>query len=261
MSLGNAILICMRSTSNMNLIHILSSLINHALFDMTSSFQKTEHPLAKLPHDGIYLLIISLESDSQFNAMVHMEMRTPYGFLSAVDWPLLPVCKIFVHLIKIVKFKRERKNELLNGSFLTVLWGHVFCVCGLWTCLAHRVLPPMERPPEDSILDWWCHFPWNGREGSLLCRVPEHQFLWNKCTWCCCLCWVNILCQENTLSYVGHHRQPWLWYRQVRMFPLPKLWMPNLYILESLRFQLWFGFLGGMWIYYSCFFITTLDHA
>ncbi|CAG0890680.1 unnamed protein product [Darwinula stevensoni] len=66
-----------------------------------SSIQKTEHPVAKMPHDGIYLLIISLESDSsEFNAVVHVEMRTPYGFLSAVDWPLLPffgvMCFVYV---------------------------------------------------------------------------------------------------------------------------------------------------------------------
>lgn len=34
---------------------------------------------------------IKSDTSSNFNASVHVELKGSYGFLSAADWPLLPV--------------------------------------------------------------------------------------------------------------------------------------------------------------------------
>lgn len=41
--------------------------------------------------DGLYLLILEIKSSAEFNATVDIEMLGRNGYLSAVDWPLLPV--------------------------------------------------------------------------------------------------------------------------------------------------------------------------
>lgn len=44
--------------------------------------------------DGVYFFLLTIESKNDFNATVHIEMKgRDGGFLSAVDWPLLPVIK------------------------------------------------------------------------------------------------------------------------------------------------------------------------
>ncbi|XP_055320344.1 transmembrane protein 87A [Sitodiplosis mosellana] len=60
------------------------------------------NPVYTIQADGVYLfaLIIRATSNKDYNASVHIEMRGTYGFLSAVDWPLLPfygvMCLIYV---------------------------------------------------------------------------------------------------------------------------------------------------------------------
>lgn len=60
------------------------------------------NPVYTIQADGVYLfaLIIRGTNNKDYNASVHMEMRGTYGFLSAVDWPLLPfygvMCLIYV---------------------------------------------------------------------------------------------------------------------------------------------------------------------
>lgn len=59
--------------------------------------QDTASPVYIIPVDGIYMLTIyinnDLESDKSkvFTAHGNIEMMGSYGYLSAVDWPLLPV--------------------------------------------------------------------------------------------------------------------------------------------------------------------------
>lgn len=38
------------------------------------------------------MFTLEIKSVAEFNASVHIELRGSYGFLSAADWPLLPVC-------------------------------------------------------------------------------------------------------------------------------------------------------------------------
>lgn len=45
--------------------------------------------------DGFYRLILRIKSiKNAFNATVHIEMKGPHGYLSAVEWPLLPVSNL-----------------------------------------------------------------------------------------------------------------------------------------------------------------------
>ncbi|CAG7733372.1 unnamed protein product [Allacma fusca] len=50
-------------------------------------------PILVIPEDGVYLLAINIEVVDQgtqsFSANVHIEMKSDYGYLSAVDWPFL----------------------------------------------------------------------------------------------------------------------------------------------------------------------------
>lgn len=63
--------------------------------------QPSDHQ-AKVDRDGMYLFVIFIESvdDKPFNITVDVEMKSQYGYLSAVDWPLLPfygvMCGIYV---------------------------------------------------------------------------------------------------------------------------------------------------------------------
>ncbi|XP_060532198.1 transmembrane protein 87A [Cylas formicarius] len=49
------------------------------------------YPLHVISHDGIYVLGMSFASNvTDFAIGVHIEIKNDYGYLSAVDWPLLP---------------------------------------------------------------------------------------------------------------------------------------------------------------------------
>ncbi|XP_071445363.1 transmembrane protein 87A [Hetaerina americana] len=61
----------------------------------------TPHPVFTITKDGVYLLVLKINSErARFNATVHVEMMGTYGYLSALDWPLLPfygvMCLIYV---------------------------------------------------------------------------------------------------------------------------------------------------------------------
>ncbi|XP_042880918.1 transmembrane protein 87A-like [Penaeus japonicus] len=89
---------------------------------------QTKHPVAILPFDGVYLLVVHtavaddvLGNDS-YIAEIDIEMRSDYGYLSAVDWPLLGfyVAMCVVYLIYglawlIVSFMHWR--ELLRVQY------------------------------------------------------------------------------------------------------------------------------------------------
>ena len=56
--------------------------------------QGVDHSVYTIKNDGIYLLTLVVEPDvkiSTFNVSVTIKMRETYGYLSAVDWPFLPV--------------------------------------------------------------------------------------------------------------------------------------------------------------------------
>ncbi|KAF7270548.1 transmembrane protein 87A [Rhynchophorus ferrugineus] len=49
------------------------------------------YPLHEFSHDGVYVLGLSITSNnSDLLIHVHIEIKSDYGYLSAVDWPLLP---------------------------------------------------------------------------------------------------------------------------------------------------------------------------
>lgn len=54
-----------------------------------------ERPIFTITKDGIYIfqLTINQLEGKAFSANVHVEMKAPYGYLSASDWPLLLVRK------------------------------------------------------------------------------------------------------------------------------------------------------------------------
>ncbi|KAG8229503.1 hypothetical protein J437_LFUL004909 [Ladona fulva] len=61
----------------------------------------TPHPVYTITNDGVYLLVVRIGAAStNFNASVHVEMLGTYGYLSAMDWPLLPfygaMCIVYV---------------------------------------------------------------------------------------------------------------------------------------------------------------------
>jgi len=68
----------------------------------TNSGPNTRLPQYTLKHDGDYLFVIHISGSpgSSFNAAVELEMQGPSGYLSIVDWPLLPfygvMCGIYV---------------------------------------------------------------------------------------------------------------------------------------------------------------------
>lgn len=63
---------------------------------------QSNNPVYTIQADGVYMfaLIIGSRDSKDYNASVHIEMRSLYGYLSAVDWPLLPfygvMCLIYV---------------------------------------------------------------------------------------------------------------------------------------------------------------------
>lgn len=68
-------------------------------FPNTNSGPNTRLPQYTLKHDGDYLFVIHI-GGSSFQAEVELEMQGPSGYLSIVDWPLLPfygvMCGIYV---------------------------------------------------------------------------------------------------------------------------------------------------------------------
>lgn len=65
--------------------------IPHQRIMLTPGGHKTPGHQIVVPSDGIYILIIKVIGDPgrYFNAQVDIEMKTPYGYLSAVEYPLL----------------------------------------------------------------------------------------------------------------------------------------------------------------------------
>lgn len=55
--------------------------------------QAPEHPIVTIHKDGMYNFQLAIQSQRPFLAKVHIEMKAPYGYLSATDWPLLLVGK------------------------------------------------------------------------------------------------------------------------------------------------------------------------
>ena len=60
----------------------------------------TDHPQYTISKEGVYLFVMKVlpKSDvhnQKFKAKVSIEMKSDVGYLSVVDWPLLPVNHFF----------------------------------------------------------------------------------------------------------------------------------------------------------------------
>ncbi|XP_055641214.1 transmembrane protein 87A [Toxorhynchites rutilus septentrionalis] len=64
--------------------------------------QSEPQSILTITKDGLYIFILRIEGDEGYIANVHVEMKGPHGYLSAVDWPLLPfygaMCLVYVLL-------------------------------------------------------------------------------------------------------------------------------------------------------------------
>lgn len=71
----------------------LSKYIYLILLVSCSILQSGEKPVFVITQDGQYQFSLSITTinDEYFRANVHIEMRASYGYLSAADFPLLPV--------------------------------------------------------------------------------------------------------------------------------------------------------------------------
>lgn len=58
--------------------------------------QPIEHPVFEITRDGIYIFQLTITQPAQkaFQANIHIEIRATYGYLSAIDYPLLMVSEI-----------------------------------------------------------------------------------------------------------------------------------------------------------------------
>lgn len=158
-------------------------------------------------------------------------MQSKHGYLSAADWPLLPVfyqCTLFWVI-----------SVIYNYLLATVLRCNVPGLRYLRHCLVGCFLLPMERLAAHPVLDWRRHPPWHARKGNffmmcgkfdlfkfgllftghVLCRVPKHQLDRNVSQRCRpagrnCFVWQKDACQN-----AGHNCQLGLWNRKVS-FPV-----------------------------------------
>ncbi|KAH8238127.1 hypothetical protein KR038_001469 [Drosophila bunnanda] len=73
----------------------------HPMKENKHPLSPTTNPIASVEEDGIYeieILISPEPSASEFSAVVHIEFLGPHGYISAIDWPFLPVS---IHTLKL----------------------------------------------------------------------------------------------------------------------------------------------------------------
>ncbi|XP_046387607.1 transmembrane protein 87A [Ischnura elegans] len=83
------------------LVKIPSQNVSSVKIDPNHPRRPAPHPVFTITKDGVYLLVLKMNGEgANFNASVHVEMMGTYGYLSALDWPLLPfygiMCLIYV---------------------------------------------------------------------------------------------------------------------------------------------------------------------
>lgn len=78
--------------------------------------QTQEHPLYTVDADGVYLLQLAIDSKNEFDANVSIKMQGRYGYLSAADWPLLPVSNVPLKFHRLLTLS---ESNLLDLALLT----------------------------------------------------------------------------------------------------------------------------------------------
>lgn len=88
----------------------------------------TKHPVAVVHNDGVYLLVVHTSAElsppenESYYAQIDIEMQSDYGYLSAVDWPLLgfyaAMCVVYlVYGIAWLIMSAMRWRELLRVQY------------------------------------------------------------------------------------------------------------------------------------------------
>jgi hypothetical protein len=66
-----------------------------SLIEYFAFLQKKDNSIFTITKDGVYVFGLRIESiappNTDYNASVHLEIKSLYGYLSAADYPLLPV--------------------------------------------------------------------------------------------------------------------------------------------------------------------------
>ncbi|KAK3862795.1 hypothetical protein Pcinc_031373 [Petrolisthes cinctipes] len=88
---------------------------------------RTRHPVMNIPKDGVYLLVVHTTSmgtgiNLSYTAEVTIEMESDYGYLSAVDWPLLgfyaAMCGVYlIYGVAWLVMSALRWRELLRVQY------------------------------------------------------------------------------------------------------------------------------------------------
>jgi hypothetical protein len=118
---------------------------NHIVHDEAPAKVKREaattagKELLEIKSDGLYVFYYEMVSEGDFTATVVIEIRRDSGYLSAVDWPLLPVCPIISTAVKHQSFLIS--NRLL--FIIPVLRLYVLSVCVSGNYLACSLVSTM----------------------------------------------------------------------------------------------------------------------
>lgn len=93
----------------------------------TKQATSVEQPQYVIPKEGVYLFVITIKPKSplggnhSYTAQILIDMKSDFGYLSVIDWPLLPV-HIFIGIILFIVYT----NSLTN--FHLVLRNYVWIV-------------------------------------------------------------------------------------------------------------------------------------
>ena len=73
-----------------------------------------------MEREGIYELWLSVRSNKNFDVSMHIEMVSPYGYMSAAIWPLLPVSislifYVFFFVVYLIDFSNN--NDFYTDFF------------------------------------------------------------------------------------------------------------------------------------------------
>ena len=155
----------------------------------------TEHPQYTISKEGVYLFVMKILPKSnvvnpKFAAKVSIEMKSDAGYLSVVDWPLLPVNILSHHALCF-----DSTKMCLKCCSFTVLWYHVWHIHCDGHSVAFHMFIQMARYSTNSNLDRCCSIPRNAGKGEQLyielVAVINELFLtsivWNTG---CISCWV-----------------------------------------------------------------------
>lgn len=81
--------------------------------------------MVKVTKDGFYMLSLQISSNTPFTSDVHIEMKGKQGYLSAADWPLLPVIMFFIYNYYCIFISGSSQYVLLYDTSLVIRINHI----------------------------------------------------------------------------------------------------------------------------------------